>query len=209
MRFLFRNLSEVSLPRPRGAGVRRTCEVGALAAAEDGIIEEEDLPFFELSAGDPDALGRRALSASERDWDPSTKVRVHAVVDVLDAEASESLDLERGNLVLTVEAGAGDLGRLALVVHRERILGRIRAGVDFDAKDDLPAVPLDSAEAADLIAAIHAGANFADGRCAMTLYALRRALADITGELRRLLPGKSAALRRGTVQRYIAGDSRE
>lgn len=184
VRLLFRNLSEVSLPRLGGPGVRRICEVGAWAAAEDGVIEEEDLPFLDPATGDPDALGRRALSAGERDWDLPTKVRVCSVGEVLDFEVAESLDLDQGALVLTIEAGPGELGRIALSVHRERILSRIRAGMDFDAEDDLPAAPLDSEEAADLLAATRAAANFADGRTALTLYALRRALADITGELR-------------------------
>lgn len=180
---LFRNLYETILPRPGGTGIRRTSETGALAAAEDGIIEEDDLPFFDLEAGDPDALGRRALSAGGRDWDVLTNVRLYPVGDVLDAEVAERLDLAPGELTLTVEAGAGELGRLALSAHRERILSRIRAGVDFGAEADLPVAPLDSEEAADLLAATYAAANFADGRCALALYALRRALANITGGL--------------------------
>ena len=184
VRLLSRGLSEVRLPRSGGAGIRRTCEVGAWAAAEDGIIEEEDLPFFDLSEGDPDAPGNRALAAGERDWDLLTKVRVCSLGAVLDVGATENLDLGRGSLVFAVEAGSGELGRIALSVHRERILGRIRAGVDFDAGDELPAAPLDSEEAADLLAATYAATNFSDGRAALTLYALRRALADITGELR-------------------------
>lgn len=184
VRLMFRNLSELSLPHLGGSGIRRTCEAGAWTAAEDSLIEEEDLQFFDLSAGDPDALGRRALSAGERDWDLLPNLRVYSVGDVLDAETAESLDLDQGTIVLSVEAGAGDLGRLALAAHRERILGRIRAGVDFDAEDDLPATPLDSEEAADLLAATYAAANFADGRAALTLYALRRAFMDITGEVR-------------------------
>ncbi len=183
-RLLSRNLSEVSLPRPGGAGVKRTCEAGAWAAAENDIIEESDLSFFEPATGDSDALGRRVISAGERDWDLLTKVRLYSVEDVLEAEVAESLDLDSGGIVLTVEAGSGELGRLALAAHRDRILHRIQAGVDFDAEDDLPAAPLNSEEAADLLAATSSAANFSDGRCALTLYALRRALADVTGELR-------------------------
>ncbi len=180
---LFRNLSGVSLPRSGGAGIRRTCEAGAWAAAEDGIIEGEDLQVFEVSAGDPDALGRRALSAGGREWDLLSEVRLFIVGDVQDAAAADSLDLRPGGIVLTVEAGAGDLGRLALAAHQERILSQIRAGIDFDAEEDLPTAPLGSEEAADLLSATYAGANFADGRAALTLYALRRALKDTTGEL--------------------------
>ena len=71
---------------------------------------------------------------------------------------------------------AGDLGRLALAAHRERILGRIRGGTDFGAEDDLPAAPAETEETADLLAAVRAASNFADGRAARTLYALRRVL---------------------------------
>ncbi|CAN5711613.1 hypothetical protein BH24ACT22_BH24ACT22_20070 [soil metagenome] len=183
MQLLFRNLYEVSLPRPGGIGVRRTCEAGAWPAAEDGIVEEDDLSFFDPATGDPDALGRRAISAGERDWDLLANVRLYSVGDVLDAGVAERLDLNTGGIVLTIEAGAGGLGRLALAAHRERILSRIRAGVDFDAEADLPAAPLDSEEAADLLAATYAAANFSDSRCALTLYALRRALSDITDVL--------------------------
>ena len=180
---IFRNLSEVSLPHLGGTKTRRICEAGAWAVAEEGIIEEEDLPFFEPAAGDPDALGRRALSAGGREWDLLTKVGVYVVEDIQDSEAAESLGLEPRNVAIVIEAGSGDLGRLTLSTHRERILSRIRAGVDFDAEDDLPAAPLDSEEAVDLLAATHTGANFSDARAALTLYALRRALADIVDDL--------------------------
>lgn len=183
---LFRNLSEVSLPRPGGAGIRRSCEAGAWVAAEDGIVEEEDLPFFDLSAGDPDALGRRALSAGGWEWDLLAEVRPYSVGEVLDAGVAESLGLPAESLVLAIEAEAGDLGRLALATHRERILSRILAGIDFAADRDLPAAPLDSEEAMDLLAATSAAANFADVRSALTLYALRRALAGVTDGLRPL-----------------------
>lgn len=184
VRLSFRNLSEMSLPRLGGSGIRRTCEYGAGAAAEDGVVEEGDLSFFDTVPGDPDALGRRALSAGERDWDLLAEVRLYVAGDVRDSEAAEKLDLESGSVVLAVEAGAGDLGRLALAAHRERILGRIRAGVDFDAEDDLPAAPLGSEEAADLLAASYAATNFADGRAALALYALRKALGGLAGGLR-------------------------
>ncbi|MGF1471187.1 MAG: hypothetical protein ACFB50_05505 [Rubrobacteraceae bacterium] len=218
---LLRNLSEVSLPRLDGSGVRRICEAGAWAAAEDGFIEEDDLPFFHRAAGDPDSLGRRALSAGEREWDVLTKVRACVVEEVLDSLAAENLDLPRGSLVLEVESGAGDLCRLALATHEQRILSRIRAGLDLGAEDDLPAAPLGSEEAADTLAAAYAGANFADGRCARTLYALRRALADATGGLRAVASwevggfeefGSSALHRRGLARTnsgavLVSGDS--
>ena len=197
VRLVFRNLSEVSLPRLGGPGIRRICETGAWAVAEDGVVEEEDLQFFDPSPGDPDALGRRALSAGGRDWDLSTKLRAYSAKEVLNSEAAGGLDLNEGALVLTIEAGAGELGRISSAIHRERILDRIRAGVDFDAEDDLPAAPLDSEEAADLSAAMHAAANFADGRTALTLYALRRALAGIAGEPRPVASWKLGGLEKG------------
>lgn len=181
---MFRNLSEVTLPRLDGSGVRRVCESGAWISAESGIIEEEDLQFFDANTGDPDSLGRRALTVGGRELDLLAKVRLYVVEDIQDSESAERLDLEPESIVLSIEAGAGDLGRLALAAHRERILGRIRAGIDFDADRDLPAAPLDSEEAADLLAASSAAENFADGRSARTLYALRRSLNGIVGEIR-------------------------
>jgi tRNA-splicing ligase RtcB (3'-phosphate/5'-hydroxy nucleic acid ligase) len=182
-RLISRRLSEARLPRASGAGIRRICEAGARAAAEDSLIEEEDLSLLGPLAGDADALGRRALSAGARDWDVPATVRAYGVNDVFGAEAAETLGLEPGTLALVVSADAGDLGRLALTGHRERILNRIKGGADFGAEEDLPAVPGDTEEAADLLAAAFAAANFADGRAALLLYALRRALGDVAGGL--------------------------
>ena len=98
----------------------------------------------------------------------------------MNAGGAESLGLEAGTLALAVSAGAGDLGRLALTGHRERIAGR---GSDFGTEEDLPAAPAGTEEAADLLAAVGAAANFADGRAALLVYALRRALADTVGAL--------------------------
>ncbi len=179
-RLIWRRLSETRLPRLTGAGARRICEGGAIGAAEDGLIEEEDLPLFGLFAGDADALGRRAISAGTRDWDRPGNVRACEIGEVLNAGGAESLGLEPGTLALVVSAGAGDLGRLALAGHRERIAGR---GGDFGAEEDLPAAPAGTGEAADLLAAVGAAANFADGRSALLLYALRRTLADTVGAL--------------------------
>jgi tRNA-splicing ligase RtcB len=179
-RLISRRLSEVRLPRLTGAGARRICESGAIGAAEDGLIEEEDLPLFGRFAGDADALGRRAISAGTRDWDNPGNVRVYAVGEVLDAGAAENLGLEPGTLALVVSVGAGDLGRLAFAGHRERIAGR---GGDFGAEEDLPAAPVGSEEAADLLASAGAAANFADGRAALLVYALRRTLGDVAGDL--------------------------
>ncbi len=182
-RLISRRLSEARLPHATAAGVRRICESGARAAAEDGLIEAEDLRFFDSLTGDADALGRRAVSAGTQDWDLPGTVRAHGVGDVLDAEAAGGLDLEPGALALVLSARAGDLGRLALASHQERILSRIRAGTDFGAADDLPAAPVETEEASDLLAATFAAANFADGRAGLLLYALRRALGDLAGGL--------------------------
>jgi tRNA-splicing ligase RtcB (3'-phosphate/5'-hydroxy nucleic acid ligase) len=181
---LLRDLPEAGLrlPRPNEAGVARICEVGASAAAEDGLIEEEDLAFFETRPGDGDALGRRALAAGPAGWEAPVAPILRVVVGVLEAEGAESLGLQTGVLVLIVEVGAGELGRLALAAHRKRILGRIWSR-DFGAGPDLPAAPAGTEEAADLVAALNATANFADTRAARTLWMLRRSLREVTGGL--------------------------
>jgi tRNA-splicing ligase RtcB (3'-phosphate/5'-hydroxy nucleic acid ligase) len=90
--------------------------------------------------------------------------------------------MEPGALALEVSAGAGDLGRLALAAHRDRILSRVQGG-DFGAEEDLPAAPTETEEATDLLAATFAAVNFADGQAALFLYALRWALGDVAGAL--------------------------
>jgi tRNA-splicing ligase RtcB (3'-phosphate/5'-hydroxy nucleic acid ligase) len=72
---VLRRLSEVRLPRLTGAGIRRICEASARAAAEDGLIEEEDLPLLDPLPSDADALGRRAISGGTREWDRPGEVR--------------------------------------------------------------------------------------------------------------------------------------
>jgi hypothetical protein len=180
---ILRDFGEVRLPALNEAGLRRICEAGARATAEDGLIEEEDLPLLDPAAGDADALGRRALTAGLREWDGPIEVDVTVVAEILDAEGADTLGLEPGVLALVVSAVAGDLGRLALAAHWARILGRIRGGTDFGAEDDLPAAPAETEEAADLLAAVRAASNFADGRTARTLYALRRVLEELAGRL--------------------------
>jgi tRNA-splicing ligase RtcB (3'-phosphate/5'-hydroxy nucleic acid ligase) len=192
-RMISRRLSETSLPRLSVAGTRRVCEGGALAAAEDGLLEEEDLALLEPRDADADALGRRVLSAGERDWESPADVRALAVGEVLDAAAGD-LGLERGRLVLVISAGAGDLGRLALAGHRQRISSRARSG-DFGSGEALPAAPASTGEAADLLAAAGAAHNFADGRAALLVYALRRALGDVARVL-----GLRAAWRVGGIE---------
>lgn len=179
---ILRNLSEVSLPRLGGVEVRRAVEDGALWAAEEGLIFEEDLELFgSHTPGEPDALPRRALSAGARDFDRYRRPEVYEVTEILDTEGAEALGLIPGALVLSVRIASEDLGRLAFAAHRERILGRVWSG-DFGATAELPAAPLESEEAADLLAAARAVANYADARAALRLYELRRALAG-EGEL--------------------------
>lgn len=177
-----RRLSETRLPALDAAGVREICGTGALRAAEDGLIEEEDLPFFG-GGGDPDSLGRRALTAGEREWtEPAGDPQPSEVVRILDADGAGELGIEPGALALVVRVGAGGLGRLTVAAHRERILDRVRGG-DFGAEEDLPAAPVETGEAADVLAALGASAGFADGRAALAVYALRRALGDMAGGL--------------------------
>ncbi|QIN81854.1 hypothetical protein GBA63_03765 [Rubrobacter tropicus] len=183
--FVLRGLAEAgpSLPSPNEAGIRRFCEAGAAAAAEDGLIEEEDLAYLAPVEGDPDALGRRALSAGARDWEGRFGLDVAVVGEVLDTDGAETLDLRAGMLALVVRVGGGDLGRLAVSLHRDRIFTRIRAGTDLGAGDDLPAAPEGSEEASDLQAAVRAASNLADARAAGAVYALRRVLRDLAGGL--------------------------
>ena len=185
-RLILRRLSEVALPKIDEAGVRRATESGALWAAEEGLIEEEDLSLFAQGVvGDADTLGRRSLSAGTRDWTRPGEVRALRVAEILRSEGAEELGLDPGALALVVSAGAEDLGRLALVGHRERILARTASG-ESGAPVNLPAAPLDTEEAEearDLLAAMGAAANYAAGRAALVSYALRRALRD-AGALR-------------------------
>jgi tRNA-splicing ligase RtcB len=170
------------LPSLNESGAGRLCESGARAAAEDGLIEEEDLPLLDVRPGDADAIGRRALAAAQREWADELEPDLRLVTEVLDTEGAESLELEEGALALVVKVDAGDLGRLALVAHRERILSRVRSG-DFGATPELPAAPAGSGEAEDLVAALYAAANFADARAARTLWWLRRVLGGAAGGL--------------------------
>lgn len=183
--FALRGLTEAgpSLPSLSLAGVRRVCEEGAPAAAEDGLIEEEDLAFLGAVEGDPDALGRRALSAGTRDWEGVGGLEAVVVAEILDAAGAEALGLRPGLLALVVRLGAGDLGRLTLGAHRERIVSRVRAGADFASGYDLPAAPVETEEGSDLVSATGAASNFADARAARALYALRRVLGGAVGRL--------------------------
>ncbi|HEX6711561.1 MAG TPA: hypothetical protein VF068_14615 [Rubrobacter sp.] len=177
---LMRDLSEAGsrLPPLNAAGVGRLCESGARAVAEDGLIEEEDLPLLGVLPGDADALGRRALAAGVRDWEGRVDHDLRVVTEVLDSDGVESLGLEAGTLAFVLRTDAGDLGGIA--AHRERILVRSE---DFGAAPYLPAAPVESGEAEDLVAAVHAAANFADARVARAIWIVRRVLGDVVGGL--------------------------
>jgi tRNA-splicing ligase RtcB len=177
---LMRDLSEIGsrLPPLNEAGVGRLCESGARAAAEDGLIEEEDLPLLGVLRGDADALGRRALAAGVRDWEGRVGPDLRVVTEVLDSDGVESLGLEMGTLALVLRTDAGDLGGLGIAAHRERILVRSE---NFGAAPDLPAAPVESGEAEDLVAAVRAAANFADARVARAIWIVRRVLGDVGG----------------------------
>ena len=184
MQRVLRELPEAGarLPPLNESGAGRFCESGARAAAEDGLIEEEDLPLLDVRPGDADAIGRRALAAAPREWEGGVEPDLRLVTEVLDTERAESVGLEEGALALVVKVGAGDLGRLALETHRERILSRLRSG-DFGAAPELPAAPAESGEADDFVAALYAAANFADARAARALWMLKRVLGGAAGGL--------------------------
>ena len=181
---ILRELPEAGarLPSLNESGAGRLCESGARAAAEDGLIEEVDLPLLDVRPGDADAIGRRALAAAPYEWEGGVEPALRLVTEVFDTEGAESVGLEEGALALVVKVDAGDLGRLALVAHRERILSRLQSG-DYGATPELPAAPAGSGEAEDLITALYAAANFADARAARALWMLRRVLGDAAGGL--------------------------
>jgi tRNA-splicing ligase RtcB (3'-phosphate/5'-hydroxy nucleic acid ligase) len=181
---MLRELHEAGtrLPSVNESGAGRLCASGARAAAEDGLIEEEDLPLLDVCPGDADAIGRRALAAAPREWGGVVEPDLRSVTEILDTEGAESVGLEEGTIALVVRVDAGDLGQLALEAHRERILGRVQSE-DFGATPELPAAPAGSGEIEDLFAALYAVANFADARAARTLWMLRRVLGGAVGGL--------------------------
>jgi tRNA-splicing ligase RtcB len=181
---ILRRLPEAGsrLPSINTSRVGRLCESGARGAAEDGLVEEEDLPLLDVRQGDADAVGRRALAAGPYAWEGGVEPDPRLVTEILDTAGAETLGLEEGTLAFVLEVDAGDLGRLALAAHRERILGRIRSG-ELGEESELLAVPAERGEAEDLVAALDAAANFADARAARTLWMLRRVLGDVTGGL--------------------------
>jgi tRNA-splicing ligase RtcB len=179
---MLRDLPEIDsrLPSLNEAGVGRLCESGARAAAEDGLLEEEDLRLLDALTGDADALGRRSLSSGPRNWQEAAIPELSVVSEVFDTEGAESLGLEPGVLAIVIRIDGGDLGRLALAAHRERLQARQE---EFGAMLDLPAAPTESGEAQDLLAALYAAANFADARAARTVWTLRRLLGEAAGGL--------------------------
>jgi tRNA-splicing ligase RtcB len=184
MQRVLRELPEAGarLPSLNESRAGRLCESGARAAAEDGLVEEEDLPLLDARPGDADAIGRRALAAASREWAGMVEPDLRLVTEVLDTDGAESLGLEEGALAIVVRIDAGDLGRLALAAHKERILSRTQSG-DFGATPELPAAPAASGEVEDLVAALYAAANFADARAARTMWMLRRVLGGAAGGL--------------------------
>lgn len=175
-------LPELSRVRMNAAGVGRVCEFGAEAAAEDAMIEEDDLEFLARFPADSDSLGRRAVSAGEREWNEGVSIRLYEVGEVFDSEGMESVGVEAGMLVVEITAGAGELGRIGASLHRERITDRIESG-DFDPPEDLPSAPLETEEARDFLSASRAAANFADARASLAVFALRRAMRGMAGRL--------------------------
>ena len=182
-RLLARHLSEVAPPGIGEPGVRELAEAGATWAAGEGLIEEDDLQFFlpgsQSLVGDPDSLGRRAIAAGARDWERPGGVRAFRVAETLDSDAAGEAGLDAGALALVVNVGAEDLGRLALGGHHERIVART-VHEDLGSAEGLPAAPMGTEEADDLVAASGAASGYAAGRAALVLYALRRALGDLT-----------------------------
>ena len=170
------------LPSLNESGAGRFCESGARAAAEDDLIEEDDLPLLDARPGNADALGRRALAAAPHELVGRVEPDLRLATEILDTEGAESLGLEEGALAIVVKVDAGDLGRLALATHKERILSRTQSG-DFGATPELPAAPAASGEVEDLVAALYAAINFADARAARTVWMLRRVLGDAAGGL--------------------------
>jgi len=181
-RLLERRLSEVRLPRLGGSDLRAACESGTGWAADTGIIGEEDLEILagDDARGEPDTLGRRALAAGEREWDPRRDGPVEALEagEAWDVEAAEGIGLHEGALVFILTAGGGELGRLALESHRERIASR-----EFGDSGRLAAAPAGTEEAGDLVAAVGAASGYAAARLSLLAYAVRQAVGELAGSL--------------------------
>lgn len=184
-RLLSRNLSEVRPPSLGAAEARAACESGALWAAGEDLLEEEDLALFPQAEGDPGALGSRALSAGAHELgEVAREMGAYTT-----REEDDEIEIPEGALLLGVRAGCGETGRLVLSAHRDHI-----AAGEFDSPGGLHAAPLWSGEAEDFAMALGALSNLAAARAAISLYVLRRALAGIAGELRPLALWRSGGL---------------
>ncbi|WP_119069507.1 hypothetical protein [Rubrobacter indicoceani] len=180
--------SVYGLPRPDRRSIRRACEAGAEELADAGVIEEEDLAFLGPLAADPEAAGRRALAAGEREWGRLfADVTPYSPSEVFDPDALEDSGFEAEGLLLFLSVGAGELGRLVFSLHRERFRSRILTR-DFDFVRDpsggvasLCVGPSESEEAGDFVAASASTANFSDALSALSLFVVRRALGGVLG----------------------------
>lgn len=178
------------LPRMNASAMRRVCEVGAEVAASEGVIEEEDLAFLDPLPGDPDSAGRRALLAGEREWGQRfADIDPFSIIEVLDSDALEGFGVEPEGLLIGLSVGAGEMGRIAFSLHRERIAHRILSR-DFDHVPDpsgggasLCIAPFETEEAQDFVAASGTVSNFADALAALSLLVVRRALGGVVGEM--------------------------
>src|SRR5688500_7072988 len=88
------------LPSLNESGAGRFCESGARAAAEDDLIEEDDLPLLDVCPGDADALGRRALAAAPHERAGRVEPDLRLATEILDTEGAERLGLEEGALAI-------------------------------------------------------------------------------------------------------------
>jgi hypothetical protein len=184
-RLLSRNLSEVRPPSLGGAEARAACESGAMWAAGEELLEEEDLALFPRADGASEALGRRALSAGSYEiGEVTADIAAYGT-----REEDEEIEVPAGALLFVVRAGCGEAGRLALSAHREHV-----AAGEFDSPGGLRIAPLWSREAEDFGVALGSLSNLAAARTAVSLYVLRRALAGMAGELRPLAVWGSGGL---------------
>ena len=95
MSFILRDFGEVGLPALERSRLTQDLRDGSARGAEDGLIEEEDLPPRSRPPATPMRSGRRALTAGLREWDGPIDVDVTVVAEILDAEGAETLGLSR------------------------------------------------------------------------------------------------------------------
>ncbi|MGI8650797.1 MAG: hypothetical protein ACR2KW_10535, partial [Rubrobacter sp.] len=189
------------LPRLDAATLRRVCEAGAGVAASEGVIEEEDLAFLPSLPGDPEAAGRRARLAGEREWgERFAGITPYSIAEVLDSDALEGAGLEPWGLSFRLTVGAGEMGRVAFSLHRERVDHRIASGA-FDFVQDpsggvksLCVAPTGTEEVQDFVAASGVAFNFSDALAALSLFVVRRALGGVVGEMSLLSAWRSGGV---------------